>query len=89
VFAILLFCDYGLIFFAEDRLAALGSRRFAACDCSTQTFLAGNAAKQLLLLALSHVVSYRVKRSMNEEKKALLPTKRIFVTLLKHRAFSL
>ena len=69
-------------FFGEDRSATLGSRRFDACDSWTQTFVAGSAERQSLLIAVSvsHVVSYRVKRSVSEEK-ALLPTKRIFVTL--------
>jgi len=31
------------------------SRRFAACDCWTQTSLAGNAVKQWLQIAVSHV----------------------------------
>jgi len=32
------------------------SRRFTACGCGTQTSVAGNAARQKLLIAVSHVV---------------------------------
>jgi len=41
-------------------------RCFAACDCWTQTSLAGNAAKQWLLIEVSHAVLYCVKISMSE-----------------------
>jgi len=32
-----------------------GRRRFAACDCSKQTYSVGNAARQWLLSAVSHI----------------------------------
>jgi len=49
-----------------------GSRRFAACDCWTQTSAAGNAARQRLLIAINQ----GVKRNIRCEnwKEILLPT---------------
>jgi len=49
-----------------------GSRHFDACDCWTQTSVAGNAARQRLLIAISH----GVKRNTRCEKwkDILLPT---------------
>ena len=41
-----------------------GSRRFAVCDCWTQTSLSGNTARQWLLTTVSQVVLYCMKRSM-------------------------
>jgi len=35
-----------------------GRRRFAACDCWTQTSLAENSARQWLLIVVSFVVLY-------------------------------
>jgi len=52
-------------FFGKDMLAILGRRRFAPCDCWTQTSVAGNAARQLVMMAVSHVVSYFMKRSVS------------------------
>jgi len=54
------------------KVQSYGSRRFAACDCWTQTSVAGNAAKQRLLIAISH----GVKRNIRCEnwKEILLPT---------------
>jgi len=43
-----------------------GSRRFVACGCWTQTSVTGNAARQWLLIAVSHQFSYGVKRRMSE-----------------------
>jgi len=49
-----------------------GSWGFAACDCWTQTSVAGNEAKQRLLIEISH----GVKRNIRCEnwKEILLPT---------------
>ena len=44
-----------------------GSRRLAACDC-LKTPVAGNAARQWLLIALSHVLLYDVKRNLAANK---------------------
>ena len=46
--------------------SSYGSKSFATCDCPTQTFMASNAARQSLLLAVSHVVLYCVERSISE-----------------------
>jgi len=54
------------------KVQSYGRRRFAACDCSTQTSVAGNAARQRLLIATSH----GAKRNIRCEnwKEILLPT---------------
>jgi len=44
--------------------SSYGSRRFAACDCWMQTSVAVNAKRQWLLIAVSHVVLYCVKRNI-------------------------
>ena len=62
-----------------------GSRCFAAYDCWTQTSVAGNAARQRLLIAINHGVKHamwKLKRNIAAEfytvwKETLLPTKRI------------
>ena len=52
-----------------------GSRHFVASCCWMQTAsTAGNAARQWVLIGLSHAILYCVKRSMSENK-TLLPTK--------------
>jgi len=56
-----------------------GGRRFAACNCRTQTSLAENAARQWLLIAVSHVISYCVKRRMNEKEVLMRQRSAIFV----------
>jgi len=43
-------------------------------------YLAGNATRHGLLIAVSHVLFYGVKRRLSE-KETLLPTKRIFGTV--------
>jgi len=54
------------------KVQSYGSRPFAACDCWTQTSVAGNAARQRLLIAISH----GMKRNIRCEnwKEILLPT---------------
>ena len=44
--------------------SSYGSTRFAACDWWTQTSVAVNATRQWLLIAVSHAVSYCVKRNI-------------------------
>jgi len=69
-----------------------GSRRFAACDCWTQTSVGGNAARQPLLIAVKsrcekkHLNGVKTEKNIAADefytvwKETLLPTKRIFGT---------
>jgi len=54
--------------------SSYGSRRFAACDCWTQTSVAVNAPTQWLLIAVSHAV-------LNNAKRKIAPLKPMEVTL--------
>jgi len=52
-----------------------------ACKCWTQLSLADKAARQWLLILVSHVVLYCLKRSIGEKEALLRQRSAIFVTV--------